>query len=181
MNIANLRQRVICSFVLMFACNIPIHAQLQPPQSNQESGPTQDKTADQKMPGASAKGNIEILSDTQGVDFRPYLMRFKSDVQGKWYSLIPAIARPPISKSGTAVIEFAIAKNGKVYGMKLVQSSGDSELDKAAWGGITDTIPLSTLPSEFNGDYLRLRCSFIYNPAAASAMLKTSNKQKPSA
>jgi TonB family protein len=62
------------------------------------------------------------------------------------------------------MIEFAITKEGKVMGMKLVGSSGDVALDRAAWGAITDAIPLPNLPTQFAGDYLLIRARFYYNP-----------------
>jgi TonB family protein len=117
----------------------------------QSAGP--EKKSDEKKPDTTAqRGGIEILSDTMGVDFGPYMRRLKLTVQNHWNALIPEVARPPLSKSGTVTIELAVMKNGQVTGMKLVKSSGDLRLDQAAWGGITDAIPLPTLPSEFKGD-----------------------------
>jgi hypothetical protein len=48
--------------------------------------------------------------------------------------------------------------------MRLVSTSGDMALDRAAWGGITASNPFPPLPSEFSGSYIRLRFSFRYNP-----------------
>lgn len=107
-------------------------------------------------------GNLEVLSDTQGVDFGPYLQRVLHDVKMNWYSLIPESAQ---MKKGNLGIEFAITKDGKVAGMKLVFSSGDVPLDRAAWGGITASNPFPPLPSDFNGPYLALRFRFFYNPS----------------
>jgi TonB family protein len=109
-------------------------------------------------------GNMDVLSDTQGVDFGPYLARVLHDVKLSWYNLIPEVARPPIMKKGKVSIEFAITKQGQVAGMRLVGPSGDVSLDRAAWGGITGSNPFPPLPSEFNGQYLALRFHFYYNP-----------------
>jgi TonB family protein len=106
-------------------------------------------------------GNLEILSDTQGVDFGPYLQRILRDVRVNWYNAIPESAQ---MKHGNLIIEFAITKDGKVAGMKLVATSGDIPLDRAAWAGITASDPFPPLPSEFNGEYLALRFRFYYNP-----------------
>src|ERR1700674_5771592 len=38
-------------------------------------------------------GNLEILSDTQGVDFGPYLQRILRDVRVNWYNAIPESAQ----------------------------------------------------------------------------------------
>jgi TonB family protein len=104
---------------------------------------------------------IEILSDTQGVDFGPYLDSAMLRVRENWYRLIPESAE---KKKGKLAIEFAITKDGHVSGMKLVESSGDVALDRPAWGGITSSDPFPALPSEFGGQYLALRFRFEYNP-----------------
>jgi TonB family protein len=107
-------------------------------------------------------GNLEILSDTQGVDFGPYLARILHDVKMNWYNLIPESAE---MKKGKLAIEFAITKDGHVAGMTLAASSGDVALDRAAWGGITASNPFPPLPSDFGGQYLALRFRFYYNPS----------------
>ena len=110
------------------------------------------------------KGDVDILSDTMGVDFSGYLQRVIWEVKTHWYNGIPEIARPPIMKRGKLAIEFAILKNGTVAGMKLVTPSGDISLDRAAWSGITGSIPFQPLPPNFKGDYISLRFKFYYNP-----------------
>jgi TonB family protein len=116
-------------------------------------------------PGSSAQSNLDILSDTQGVDFGPYLERVLHTVRINWYNLIPEVARPPMMKRGKVSIEFAIQSNGQIAGMRLVGGSTDISLDRAAWGGITASNPFPPLPSEFHGSYLALRFHFYYNPA----------------
>jgi TonB family protein len=106
-------------------------------------------------------GNLEILSDTEGVDFGPYLQRVLHDVKQNWYNAIPESAQ---MKHGNLIIEFAITKDGRVAGMKLVATSGDIPLDRAAWAGITASDPFPALPSDFGGPYLALRFRFFYNP-----------------
>ncbi len=107
-------------------------------------------------------GNLEILSDTMGVDFGPYLQRILHDVRENWYAAIPESAQ---MKKGKLAIEFAIMKDGSVAGMRLIASSGDTPLDRAAWAGITGSDPFPPLPSEYGGQYLALRFRFYYNPS----------------
>jgi len=109
-------------------------------------------------------GALEILSDTQGVDFGPYLQRILEDVRENWYRLIPESAE---MKKGKLAIEFAITKDGKVADMRLVATSNDTALDRAAWGGITASDPFPPLPRDFTGQYLALRFRFFYNPDKA--------------
>ena len=115
-------------------------------------------------PKVDTRGGLEILSDTMGVDFGPYMKRLKFTVENHWEPLIPQSALPPVMKKGVVVIEFAITKDGRVMGMKLISGSGDVALDRAAWGAITDAIPLPNLPAVFTGDYLQIRARFYYNP-----------------
>jgi TonB family protein len=110
------------------------------------------------------QGALDILSDTQGVDFGPYLQRILQDVRENWYHLIPESAE---MKKGKLAIEFAITKDGKVADMRLVASSGDVALDRPAWGSITASNPFPPLPSDFTGPYLALRFRFYYNPDKA--------------
>jgi outer membrane biosynthesis protein TonB len=115
------------------------------------------------QPNTNMRGDVEILSDTMGVDFGPYLQRVLFRIKGNWYNLIPEVARPPIMKKGWLIIQFSILKDGRVAGMLLTLPSGDVSLDHAAWGGITESDPFGRLPTEFAGPYLTLRIKFIYN------------------
>jgi len=107
-------------------------------------------------------GALDILSDTQGVDFGPYIARILQDVKDNWDRLIPESAR--MGKKGKLAIEFAITKNGQIAGLRYVNGSGDVALDRAAYGGITASNPFPPLPSQFGGPYLGLRFTFFYNP-----------------
>jgi len=106
-------------------------------------------------------GHVDILSDTRGVNFRPYLASAFERVRQNWYRLIPASAQ---TKRGKLAIEFAITKDGKVKDMRLVATSGDVGLDRPAWRSITESNPFPPLPAEFTGPYLALRFRFYYNP-----------------
>ena len=123
-----------------------------------------DYGLNQGRQGTQALGQLDVLSDTMGVDFGPYLSRVLHDVRENWYRLIPDSARAPLRKKGKVSIEFAILKDGKVAGMSLVSTSGDVALDRGAWGGITASNPFPPLPNEFRGQYLALRFHFFYNP-----------------
>ncbi|HXP17076.1 MAG TPA: TonB family protein, partial [Terriglobales bacterium] len=109
-------------------------------------------------------GPLDVLSDTMGVDFGPYLARVLHDVRENWYRIIPESARAPLMKRGKVSIQFAIMKDGSVSGLQIVGPSGDVALDRAAYGGITGSEPFPPLPSEFGGQYLALRFHFYYNP-----------------
>jgi TonB family protein len=113
--------------------------------------------------GPGSAGGAEILSDTMGVDFGPYMRRIVYDTERAWWPIIPEIARPPLNKQGRVLIRFKIMKDGSVKEMLLEGPSGDVSLDRAAWGGILGASPFPQLPKEFKGPYLELRFYFLYN------------------
>jgi len=113
--------------------------------------------------GAKALDQAEILTDTMGVDFGPYLTRIVQIVKQNWYTLMPPSVYPPILKQGKLSIEFVILKDGKTSGMVVHTSSGDVALDRAAWASITASTPFPPLPKEFPGQILGLRFYYFYN------------------
>ena len=106
-------------------------------------------------------GALDILSDTQGVDFGPYLQRVLQVVRDNWYHLIPESVE---MKKGKLALEFAIMKDGRVQALQITSTSGDPALDRPAYGSITASDPFPPLPSNFTGPYLALRFRFYYNP-----------------
>ena len=114
-------------------------------------------------PGAGT-GGIQILSDTQGVDFNNWLIRWHRETEKTWDPLIPDEVNPPISKAGVVVIRFKVLPNGRLMdgGMVLEGRSGDTALDRAAWGALTGS-NYPPLPRDFHGPYLELRAVFMYN------------------
>jgi TonB family protein len=131
------------------------------------AGPSGDYGLGAGRQPTKAIGEMDVLSDTMGVDFGPYLSRVLQNVRTNWYNLIPEVARAPIMKKGKVTIEFVILKDGRIAGLRAVAPSGDVALDRAAWGGITASNPFPPLPSEYGGQYLALRFHFFYNPDSA--------------
>ncbi len=114
-------------------------------------------------PGAGS-GGVQVLSDTQGVDFSNWLQRWHWETEHTWDPLIPDEVNPPINKSGMVAIEFKVLPNGRLMpdSVHLVGRSGDTALDRAAWGALTGS-SYPALPREFHGPYLELRAYFLYN------------------
>ncbi len=114
-------------------------------------------------PGAGT-GGVQVLSDTQGVDFNSWLQRWHWETERTWDPLIPDEVNPPISKSGMVAIRFKVLPNGRVMdgSMVLEGRSGDVALDRAAWGAIIGS-NYPPLPRAFHGPYLELRAYFLYN------------------
>jgi len=115
--------------------------------------------------GGPLQAGATIISDTQGVDFSNWLQRWHYITQMTWDPLIPDEVNPPILKSGVVAVRFKVLPNGQVTDMQLDGRSGDTGLDRAAWGAITGS-SYPALPREFHGPYLELRAYFLYNTEA---------------
>jgi len=114
-------------------------------------------------PGAGS-GGVEVLSDTQGVDFSSWLHAWHYETERTWDPLIPDEVNAPIYKSGMVAIRFKVLPNGRLMeGSVILEGrSGDVALDRAAWGALTGS-NYPTLPRDFHGPYLELRAFFLYN------------------
>ena len=159
------------TLALVIGLLLPAAAQQGSPGSSDAKPPAEDRSLATKPPGAMGVGKfdpVEVLTDTQGVDFKPYVAKVLDAVRRNWYNLIPIEARPPELRQGKVTIEFAILPNGKVAGMRITSPSDDIAMDRAAWGGITASVPFDPLPEQFHGPYLGLRFRFCYNPPKAS-------------
>jgi TonB-like protein len=128
--------------------------------------------------GAPGKefGSLDVLTDTEGVDFGPYLKEVLKEIRENWYHLIPENAE---MKKGKLAIEFAIKQDGGVAGMKLVATSGDLALDRPAWGSITASNPFKPLPAGFTKPFLALRIRFYYNPDKADSYVPDKHLTDP--
>ena len=111
-------------------------------------------------PGRQAS-NLELLSDPQGVDFRPYLIRVLSAVRRNWWAVMPESAK--LGRQGRVGIQFSVARNGSVPKLVIVGNSGTEAFDRAAVASISASNPFPPLPTEFRGEQIRLQLNFAYN------------------
>jgi TonB family protein len=123
--------------------------------------------------GHAAGQGVEILSDTQGVNFQPYLKDAIHQIYTKWLTLMPEEVRSHKEK-GVTSIHFTISSDGTIAAMHLEDSAPDVAMDRAAWGAIAGVGKFPALPSAFHGPNLDLRIHFVVNggsvvPAADKA------------
>jgi len=111
--------------------------------------------------GPGQLSGMQVMSDTEGIDFNPYLQRVIFEIRRNWISVMPEIAR--MGKRGKVVLQFEILKNGVVPKVYLISSSQAEPLDRAAFAGISASSPFPPLPPEFKGPLLRLQLGFLYN------------------
>jgi outer membrane biosynthesis protein TonB len=132
-------------------------------QAAQSRGLGGDLGANAPVAHQGLNTGVEVLSDTMGVDFAPYLRRILSDIRRTWIPLIPEEARPPLNKQGETLIRFTILPDGSIGAMHLDASTHDDAMNRAAWGGIVGVGQFPPLPSNFKGPNLELRIAFLVN------------------
>jgi TonB family protein len=127
---------------------------IDPPPSIAESmrqSPTMD----------SLRSNVQLQSDTQGVDFKPYLIQVLARVRQNWKAVIPESAR--MGRRGRVTVQFIVDRSGGVPKLVIETPSGAEPLDRAAVAGISASVPFPPLPQEFKGSSVRLQFTFKYN------------------
>jgi len=113
-------------------------------------------------PAPGAKGSaLELKSDAQGVDFRPYLSQILFTIRRNWDAVYPESAR--MGRRGRVGLVFVITKIGKVDKITWAYQSGAEALDRAAVAAISASNPFPPLPAEFKGERVILQLNFAYN------------------
>lgn len=116
---------------------------------------------------------VDILSDTQGVNFTPYVNRILAVLKQRWLELMPEEAK--MGQRGATYVTLEILPDGSLSpeGVLLERGTGVDVLDKAALKAVDNSTPFEALPHEFHGPYLKLRIVFFYNEKPEDAGLKT--------
>jgi TonB family protein len=128
-----------------------------------------DDNVSELMPGSpgapgSTGGNhasVELQSDPQGADLKPYLTQILMIVRANWRRVIPQSARMGALR-GRTTLEFVISRDGSIPKMVIASPSGAEPLDRAAISGLSMSNPLPPLPSDYKGFQVRLAFSFSY-------------------
>lgn len=110
-----------------------------------------------------AGAGLQMLTDTQGVDFRSYLDRVYVSVKRNWFAIMPESAI--MGDQGIVSLKFKIYRDGTVVAEdpELERSSGKQPLDRAATSSIRASSPFEPLPAAFTGPYIELRFIYFYN------------------
>jgi hypothetical protein len=156
-----MRIPVMLLLLLPFSATSTSKAQTAPAETSKpESAPVKPDDAKPKL----SQGGVQILSDTQGVDFKPWIKHWRHITEKTWLPLIPDDVNPPTLLRGIVAIRIKVLPNGRLKdgSMVLEGRSGHTALDKAAWAALTGS-NYPPLPSEFKGPFLELRTIFVYN------------------
>jgi TonB family protein len=113
--------------------------------------------------GGTAGAGIQLLTDTEGVDFNDYLRRVYITVKQNWFAVMPPSVQ--LGDQGVVSLQFKITRDGSVPDgdPQRVFGSGKEPLDRAAISSIRASNPFPQLPQQFKGPYIELRFTYYYN------------------
>ena len=106
---------------------------------------------------------LQVLSSTEGVDFRTYLDSLYFSIRRNFLAKIPESAAG--GEKGVVVVRFQIQKDGTLpdKSLTIVSSSEKKDMDAAALSAIRTAAPFARLPEGYAATTLDLQFSFFYN------------------
>lgn len=108
--------------------------------------------------GGDTQQSADIQFDSMGVDFGPWLRRFKNQVERNW--LVPAAA---MSFKGRVVIRFTVLRNGIITDLSVLQPAPIPALTTAALNSLKLSNPTAALPTDYPADRMVITVTFYYN------------------
>ncbi len=114
--------------------------------------------------GGNADQSADIQFDSMGVDFGPWLRRFKNQVERNW--IVPTAA---MTYRGRVVIQFNVLRNGTIIDLNVVQPAGYPSLTSSALNALKLSNPTAALPPEYPADRVFFTVTFHYNEEPRSA------------
>lgn len=89
-------------------------------------------------------------------NFGTFMQNLQSDMMLNWNP-------PKIGTNARVVVLMKIRKDGNLESVKILKSSGSSEMDNAALNAVKSTAPFQPLPLSFTGETVDVNFSFNYN------------------
>jgi TonB family protein len=116
----------------------------------------QDQNFDNPQGGAVPDPGFQF--DSKGIDFGPWLLRFKNQIRRNW--LIPQVAE---LTRGRVVIQFSVLRNGTLVGLRVARPAGVEALTVSAMTALKLSNPTSPLPPEYPDEQVDFTVTFYYN------------------
>jgi len=109
-----------------------------------------------------AQFGSDLQFDTKGVEFGPWVRRFKALVQRNWEPLIPD-APMAMRMQGRVVITLNIHKDGTITDVRVLSPCPIDGYNTAAYGALRASNPTPPLPPEYPDDKAFFTVTFYYN------------------
>ena len=107
--------------------------------------------------GTMGSGGIGARSSTFGDQFGAYVQALQQRISSKWRAaeLDARLKSVPI-----CIVAFEIERDGRVRGLRVVQSSGNQELDLSALRAVTEASPFEPLPQGYQSPVAKMEVGF---------------------
>jgi TonB family protein len=107
------------------------------------------------------QSSIQLKSDAQGADFRPYMIQVLAAIRRNWLAVYPEAAKTGMR--GQVILQFRIDQKGQVVKVVFNGQSSSRPLNEAAVAAISASTPMPPFPAAFKGDSVVLQMTFLYN------------------
>ena len=108
--------------------------------------------------GAGGSIDQAFQFDSKGVDFGPWIRRFRAQIYRNWF--IPQAA---MLLRGRVVLQFNVHRDGTITALAVVQPSQIGAFNNAAFNALASSNPTPPLPSEYPSDKVFFTVTFFYN------------------
>jgi outer membrane biosynthesis protein TonB len=116
-----------------------------------------DDTFDNRR-GGKTEQSADFQFDSMGVDFGPWLLRLKHQVERNW--IVP---RAVESYVGRVVIRFGVLRNGTIVGLNVLSPGPIPALTQSAVTALKLSNPTAALPAEYPVEPFIITVTFHYN------------------
>jgi TonB family protein len=149
----------VLSTVLFYVLSLSANGPFPLPPKNDAS--SQSSAQPSRKP--CVEENLEILTDTEGIDFNSYLRSANHSIEKAWLAVMPRSAL--LGQWGRNAVTFRVSADGSVpnESIGLENRSGKIDLDKASLKAVRNAAPFDHLPEKFSGPFIVLRARFVYN------------------
>jgi TonB family protein len=116
------------------------------------------------LPSGTGQQMGPLFFDPKASDFTRWINHFKDEVYRNWISPQPALE----GERGHVDIEFTVEENGFVSQCRILTSSTNPALDKAAKNAL-ELGRYLPLPDDYGPAWVTMRASFFYNEPPAGS------------
>jgi TonB family protein len=108
--------------------------------------------------GGKTDTGADIQFDSKGIDFGPWLARFRAQVMSNW--MVPQAA---MIQHGHVVFQFWVSRDGRLTDVHVVSPSNIDVFNSSAQNALTRSNPTVPLPSAYPTDRILFTVTFFYN------------------
>ena len=110
------------------------------------------------LEGDTGRYGPQILFDSKGVEFGPWIRRFVAQIKRNWF-----VPYAFMTMHGHVVVTFYVHKDGSISEVQVVGPSAVDGFNNSAFNAILASNPTQELPPEYPDDQAFFTVTFFYN------------------